>query len=99
MILDCLPSKDAVNLRLASRAIEIPQFMFHRYLQEDLPWLWEAEDLSHNHIDWFQLYSSVKLSNLKGLRNRKRVWKDVEEIVTRMRPFRIIARFQFNWES
>lgn len=90
MIIDYLPSRDIANLRLASRiCLEIPRVIFRRLMLQDLPWFWEAEGLPLGQTDWYQLYTRVKFSwvNLKGLRNRKRVWKDVEYIVRQMEPF------------
>lgn len=49
----------------------------------------EALDLPVGNTDWFSLYKHVKFSwqNLKGLQNRKRIWKDVNEIVTRIERY------------
>ena len=40
--------------------------------------------------DWYKLYMMVKFCwiNLKGLRNRKRIWKVVEEVVRKIGRYR-----------
>lgn len=43
LILSYLPSSDIASLRLVSRAFEqLPISLFHRLLQEEMPWLWEV---------------------------------------------------------
>jgi len=88
MIMEYLPSKDIANLSSASRNCEIPRSLFRRFVLEDLPWFWEASDLPRGQTDWFRLYSSLKSSSFKGLRNRKRIWKDVLYIIEQIEPFR-----------
>jgi len=91
MVTHCLPSKDIANLRLASLAFQqLPTILFRRLLFEDMPWFWESRDLPLAEIDWYHLYRQVKScwGNLKGLMNRKRIWKDVEEIVRRIERYR-----------
>ncbi|CAH0031818.1 unnamed protein product [Clonostachys rhizophaga] len=41
-------------------------------------------------VDWFSLYCTLShnFENLKGLRNRKRIWKDCEEIVRQIKKYR-----------
>ncbi|CAH0054008.1 unnamed protein product [Clonostachys solani] len=41
-------------------------------------------------VDWFGLYCTLShnFDHLKGLRNRKRIWKDCEEIVRRINKYR-----------
>ena len=89
MILDYLSSKDVANLRLTTRVFrQIPHIHFRRLLLEDMPWMWEVEEMMTGDIaDWHQLYSAIKFDwvGLKGLQNRKRIWKDAEEIVRRIR--------------
>jgi len=95
MVINELSSKELASLRLASRAFyEVQTFLFRRFVLEDLPWLWEANDIPRNHTDWHQLYVNAKLywSTLKGLQNRKRIWKDIEWIVKRMGPFREVKQ-------
>jgi len=90
MIMDYLPSSDITNLRLSSRIfVEIPIFTFRRLILQDLPWFWEAKDLSLSKTNWYQLYMYSKFywANFKGIQNRKRIWKHVEEIVRRIKPF------------
>jgi hypothetical protein len=45
--------------------------------------------LPRDKTDWHQVYARIKCnwSKLKGLRNRKRIWEDVEEIIQRMEEF------------
>ena len=88
MVLDYLSSKDIASLRLATRVFRhIPQLHFRRLLLEDMPWMWEVEEMMTGEIaDWHQLYCAIKYNKagLKGLQNRKRIWKDAEEIVRRI---------------
>lgn len=55
-----------------------------------MPWMWEFEALPVGTFDWYRLYCIVKFGwiGLKGLRNRKRIWKEVEEIVRRIGKYR-----------
>ena len=91
MVLDYLSSKDIANLRLATRAFrQIPPLQFRRLLLEDMPWMWEVEEMMTGEIaDWHQLYCAIKFdqAGLKGLRNRKRIWTDAEEIVRRIQEY------------
>lgn len=87
MILDDLSSKDIANLRLVTRACrQLPVILFRERLLEDMPWLWEARDLRKDQTDWYNLYQRVKgcWQEIKGLKNRKRIWKDVNEICNRI---------------
>ena len=91
MIVDYLPSKDIPNLRHAAPSFrQLPRRLFRRLLLEDMPWLWEAQDLPVAETDWYHLYRMLKFcwGNLKGLQNRKRIWKDVEEVVRRIGKYR-----------
>lgn len=91
MVLEYLSSKDIANLRLATRAVQqLPDILFRRLLLEDMPWMWEAEDLPRGRVHWHKLYCTVKFGwvGLKGIRNRVRIWKDVEEIVSRIEKHR-----------
>lgn len=86
-VLDDLGSKDVANLRLVTDAYrQLPIIMFRARILEDMPWLWEARDLPAHQTDWYKMYTMVKgcWQNMKGLKNRKRIWKDVNEIVTRI---------------
>ncbi|KAE9377456.1 hypothetical protein N431DRAFT_330067 [Stipitochalara longipes BDJ] len=38
--------------------------------------------------DWYLLYKGIRMAKLKGLRNRERIWKDVERIVEQIRTLR-----------
>ena len=91
MILDNLGSKDIANLRLATPVFrQLPTIMFRRLLMEDMPWLFEVEGLDVAKFDWYEFYCAMKSSskNLKGLRNRKRIWQDLEEIIRRIDDLR-----------
>ena len=91
IIIAYLSSKDIANLRLAAPAFrQLPNILFKRLLLEDMPWFWEAQELNVSNTDWHHLYRKVKfdLVNLKGMRNRKRIWKDVEEILRRVKTYR-----------
>lgn len=56
----------------------------------DIPWLFEAKDLDVARIDWYNFYCSCKSGrgDLKELRNRRRIWRDAEEIVKRIQKYR-----------
>ena len=91
MVLDHLGSKDIANLRLATPVFrELPTTLFRRLFFEDMPWLWEAKDLDIASINWYDWYCKWKSGggDLKGLRNRRRIWRDVEEIIRRIQKFR-----------
>lgn len=91
MVVEYLPSKDIANLRLATRAVQqLPNILFRRLLLEDMPWMWELEAMPVGTFDWHRLYCIVKFGwiGLKGLKNRKRIWKEVEEIVRRIGKYR-----------
>ena len=91
MILNYLQSKDIAALRCASAAFrQLPITLFRRLLIEEMPWFWEAQDLPLERTGWYELYKMAKFcwSNLKGLQNRRRIWKDVEEIVGRVSKYR-----------
>ena len=95
MVTDCLSSKDIASLRLATRYFrQLPRAIFRRLLFEDMPWFWEAEHLSVADTNWYLLYRQVQScwSNFKGLMNRKRIWKDVEEIVRKLEKIRDSAK-------
>ena len=91
MTLNYLHSKDIAALRHVSRAFrQLPTILFRRLIIEEMPWFWEAQDQPLGGTDWHRLYQSVKFdgSTFKGLRNRRRIWKDVEEIVRRVGEYR-----------
>ena len=91
MILNHLGSNDVANLRLATPVFrQLPTILFRRLILEDMPWLFEVKDLDAAKVNWYDCYCTVKSSwmDLKGLRNRKRIWQDVEEIVTRIENLR-----------
>ena len=88
MVQEYLSSKDIASLRLASRACRrIPSLLFRKLLLEEMPWMWEVEEIINGRFAfWHQLYCAIKFdwAGLKGLQNRKRIWKDAEEIVRRI---------------
>jgi len=91
IILDDLSSKDIANLRLATPAYrQLNVILFRRLILEDMPWLWEARDLPLGNTDFHRLYKLFKFCwmNIKGLKNRKRIWRDVSEVVTRIDRYR-----------
>lgn len=91
MIAAYLPPSDIANLRLVSRAYrELPISLFRGLLFEGMPWLWEARDLSRGETDWYALYLKAKYvwADVKGLKNRKRIWGHVNEIVGRIEVHR-----------
>ena len=91
IILNNLSSKDIANLRIVSPAFrQLPVILFRKLLLEDMPFLFEAEDMPVGNTDWFHLYKMVKgcWQDLKGLRNRKRIWRDVSEVVRRIERYR-----------
>lgn len=91
MILEHLGSKDIANLRLATPVFrQLPTILFRRLFLEDMPWLFEMEDLDVASVDWYEWYCKWKSDSgiLKGLRNRRRIWRDVEEIVCRIQRIR-----------
>lgn len=57
---------------------------------EDMPWLFEVKDLDVACVDWYDWYCKWKSchEDVKGLRNRRRIWRDVEEIVRRIQMYR-----------
>jgi hypothetical protein len=76
IILKHLSSKDIANLRLVTRAYkQLPTVLFRNRLLEDMPWLWEVNNLPTGEYDWYRMYNMVKHCwlQLKGLKNRKRV--------------------------
>jgi hypothetical protein len=92
VILAHLPSSSIASLRLATRTVrQLPIVLFRRLLLEDMPWFWEANDLPVGETNWWGLYILLKFcwaDGLKGLKNRKRIWKDVNEIVSRIESYR-----------
>ena len=98
MILDYLGSKDIANLRLATPVFrQLPTIMFRRLLLEDMPWLFEVKDLDIAKTNWYDCYCAFKSGcrDLKGLRNRKRIWRDVEGLIRRIQVYR--GEGMFSW--
>ncbi|GAB1201321.1 hypothetical protein APSETT444_010712 [Aspergillus pseudonomiae] len=139
MIIKSLSTKDIASLRLVSRQFyQLHVSLWHRLIQEDMPWLWEvwsnekpyfwatvtAEDIKQNrgetrveygeekvlthkinvdeHLtkwtmpmptpsrtNWFLLYRDIKRhwTELKGLRNRRRIWNYQEGMIASLRLY------------
>ncbi|KAI9744118.1 MAG: hypothetical protein M1818_002270 [Claussenomyces sp. TS43310] len=84
MVLGKLSSKEVASMRLVTQTCrQLPNIMFRSFIFQDMPWLWEAKDLPIVETDWRRLYQKIKnlWYDLKGLKNRRRIWKDVEEMV------------------
>lgn len=64
--------------------------VFRQLVLEELPWLYEARELPVGNTDWFKLWNKVQTSwkDLKGLKNRRRIWTDVHEVVSRIERYR-----------
>jgi hypothetical protein len=61
MILKHLSSRDIANLRLATKTYrQLPVVLFNNRLLEDMPWLWEVNDLPAGEYDWYRMYNMVK---------------------------------------
>jgi hypothetical protein len=86
-----LSSKDVANLRLVTPAFrQLPTIFFRELILKELPWLFEARDLPVGTTNWFKLWNKIRFAwgELKGMKNRKRIWKDVNEVVTRIEQYR-----------
>ncbi|PGH06212.1 hypothetical protein AJ79_06600 [Helicocarpus griseus UAMH5409] len=91
MILAHCTTRDITNLRLASRAYrQLPIVLFRRLTLEDMPWLWEVEDVDAREVNWFDFYRQAKTCwmNMKGLQNRRRIWRAIEEVLNRLDKYR-----------
>jgi hypothetical protein len=91
MILGNLTSKELTSLRSATRAcMQLPIILFRERVFADFPWLWEAREMDAASTDWWTLYEMAKCvwSNIKGFQNRKRIWKDITEILNRIERYR-----------
>ena len=91
IILDCLGPKDIANLRLATPVYrQLPTALFRRLFWEEMPWLFEAKELDMAGVDWYELYCRCKIGwrHLKGLRNRERIWRAVEDIMNMTQKYR-----------
>lgn len=88
--LNILSSRDITNMRLVSRAFSpLPNSVFRQRIQVDMPWFFEARRMDPGKTDWKKLYENLKVwQNMKGLQNRKRIWKDVTEIVDQIEEYR-----------
>ena len=94
MILDCLGSKDVAKLRLATPVFrQLPTILFRRLLLEDMPWLFEVKNLNVARINWYDCYCAFKslCRDSKGLRNRRRIWENVEHWITILQEQRMLG--------
>ncbi|KAI9882687.1 MAG: hypothetical protein M1823_005563 [Watsoniomyces obsoletus] len=100
MIVRCCPPEDIIHLGRVSRAFrEMISMLIRGLVLQDLPWLWEAHDLPVEEANWWCLYQLAFNFKLKGLRNRKRIWGEVSEIVRRIGKSRAegaLERFERN---
>lgn len=84
-----LSSRDIANLRLATRSYRyLPDILFKHLIRTEMPFFWEIDELQSGQTDWSQLYAKLKIDwrkNVLGLRNRERIWKEVEGIVDMIR--------------
>lgn len=64
---------------------EASQEMLRRH-RESLP----IANVDVEKTNWYKLYCGITRNwkELKGLRNRERIWEDIEEIVRRMKRYR-----------
>lgn len=91
MVLDHLGSKDIAKLRLATPVFrQLPTILFRKLLLKEMPWLFEVKDLDVARINWHDCYCALKSAcrDLKGLQNRRRIWRDIEELITRVDVYR-----------
>ncbi|KAK4032771.1 hypothetical protein C8A01DRAFT_40772 [Parachaetomium inaequale] len=86
-----LPTRDALNARLASRSFwhlfDSQQFWASRFKgrNSDRSWLFEAPGLNKGARDWHFLYRRTADSHLgQGLRNRKRIWGLAQDLAVRL---------------
>ena len=94
MILDYLGSKDIAKLRLATPVFrQLPTILFRRLLLEDMPWLFEVKNLDVARINWYDCYCAFKslCRDSKGLRNRRRIWENVEVLITDLQKRRMLG--------
>lgn len=93
-ILCNLPRKDALNFRLASRAVAaifLPQEFWKR-MTLDVPYMWEVQKSVNSKdktVNWRRLYEELinkdpMTPELRGLRNRKRVWRTAMKVAKTM---------------
>ncbi|CAI6091765.1 unnamed protein product [Clonostachys chloroleuca] len=77
-----LPNINTLRDRIAKEEAE------YKKLREPIPP--QRLPRGPDEVDWFGLYCTLShnIHNLKGLRNRKRIWKDCEEIVLRIKKYR-----------
>lgn len=86
LILENLSSKDIAN-RLVTRIYrDLREILFRGILLREVPHLWELGAVPVEKPLWFSLYKKVKFGfgKIMGLRNRERVWRDVNEVMRRV---------------
>lgn len=91
MVINQLSSTDVASLRLVTPAVrQLPVILFRGLLLREAPWLWEVREMAINTTNWYKLWCKLRISwgELKGLKNRRRIWKDVNEVVRRIEHYR-----------
>ncbi|KAK2794238.1 hypothetical protein FQN50_009932 [Emmonsiellopsis sp. PD_5] len=91
MILTHCDSQSLANMRLVTQACrQLRPILFHNLLAKEMPWIWELEDLDVREYDWREVFQRAKTRwmSFKGLRNRRRIWSDIEEILNRVERYR-----------
>lgn len=87
MILEGLDSEDVANLRLVAPAYrDLPIILFREIPIREYLCLWELRDLLVDKTMWFMLYTKIKFGfgDMMRLKNRRRAWRDVGEILRRV---------------
>lgn len=91
MVLNQLSSKDVATLRMVTPvARQLPVIFFRGLLLREAPWLWEVRDMPIGETNWYKMWCKLRVAwkDLKGLRNRRRIWDDINENVRRIEEFR-----------
>ncbi|KAK2784916.1 hypothetical protein FQN53_008102 [Emmonsiellopsis sp. PD_33] len=84
-------SQSLANMRLVTQACrQLRPILFRNLLAKEMPWIWELEDLDIHEYDWREVFQHAKTRwmSFKGLRNRRRIWGDIEEILNRVERYR-----------
>lgn len=78
---------------------QLPVKFFGQLVLGELPWLYEARELPIGNTDWFKLWNKVQTrwKYLKGLKNRRWIWKVVHEVVNRIERYRKEGRIVDDW--
>ncbi|KAK2747219.1 hypothetical protein FQN55_005214 [Onygenales sp. PD_40] len=84
-------SQSLANMRLVTQACrQLRPILFRNLLAKEMPWIWELEDLDIHKYDWREVFQHAKTRwmSFKGLRNRRRIWSDIEEILNQVERYR-----------